>query len=61
MSKVLVVGCGYMGLDYAKVLSAQQIDFDVIGRRKEKVIQFQEILTILALWPFVKFEQVKFL
>ena len=38
--RVLLVGCGYMGLEYAKVLSAQGVDYMVVGRSEKGGVSF---------------------
>jgi len=40
--KVLLIGTGYMSTEYAKVLKGLDVDFDVIGRSKEKSDLFQK-------------------
>lgn len=42
MNKVLLVGSGYMGLEYAKVLNYLGVPFEVVGRRKEKIRKFNK-------------------
>lgn len=42
MNKVLIVGSGYMALEYAKVLQSQEIEFEVIGNRIEKINVFKQ-------------------
>lgn len=42
MNKALIIGCGYMALEYAKVLQAQDIEFEVIGNRIEKLNIFKK-------------------
>lgn len=39
--KILIVGSGPMAIDYAKILLAQDIDFNVVGRGKESAARFQ--------------------
>lgn len=46
--KPLLVGTGYMGKEYAKVLKAQRIDFTVVGRSQESVNSFKNELGIDA-------------
>ena len=40
---VLLIGSGYMAKEYAKVLSALKIGFDVIGRGEENCRSFREL------------------
>jgi predicted dehydrogenase len=40
--KVLLIGTGYMANEYAKVLKALDVDFDVIGRDKKKSELFKK-------------------
>ena len=40
--KILVVGCGYMGKEYVKVLDALNVPCMVIGRSKEGIDSFQK-------------------
>lgn len=40
--KLLLVGCGNMAMEYAKVLSHMKISFDVIGRSEAKAKIFQD-------------------
>lgn len=42
MQKVLLVGTGNMGKEYAKVLSALDVPYDVIGRGEKNVEEFQK-------------------
>lgn len=39
---LLLVGAGYMGKEYAKVLRAMNFSFSVVGRSKESVKKFKE-------------------
>jgi predicted dehydrogenase len=39
-NKFLLVGCGYMGIEYAKVLKAMNLKFDVIGRGQKSSNKF---------------------
>ena len=39
--KILLIGSGYMGLEYAKVLSAGGHDFEVIGRDDATARKFE--------------------
>ncbi|MEO6176090.1 MAG: hypothetical protein ABIP27_13145 [Flavobacterium circumlabens] len=39
--EILIVGSGPMAIDYAKILLAQDIDFNVVGRGKESAAKFQ--------------------
>lgn len=41
--KGLLVGTGYMGVEYCKVLQGLSAEFDVIGRSRNNVQKFQEI------------------
>lgn len=43
MIKILVVGCGYMGREYVKVIDALNVPCVVIGRSKGGVNSFQKI------------------
>ncbi len=43
IKKVLLVGTGNMGKEYAKVLNALKVPYDVIGRSEEKVEDFQQV------------------
>lgn len=40
--KTLLVGCGYMAKEYAKVLNGMGIDYDVAGRGAESAKAFEE-------------------
>jgi len=42
-TKVLLVGTGYMGREYAKVLSALQVSYDVVGRGQENCDAFSQL------------------
>lgn len=44
--KVLLIGTGYMANEYAKVLKALDVDFNVIGRDKKKSELFQKKFNI---------------
>ena len=46
---VAVIGCGYMGLEYSKVLKAQGITPIVIGRGAERAAAFEEKTGIAVL------------
>lgn len=58
--RVLLVGAGYMGKEYAKVLSALNIDFDVVTRSKKTAETFANEIGIK---PYVggleQFEKIK--
>lgn len=41
IGKVYLVGTGYMAIEYAKVLDALKIDYEVIGRGKESATKFK--------------------
>src|SRR3989338_1059430 len=45
---LLLVGAGYMGKEYAKVLKAQKVDFVVVGRSQESVDLFKNEVGIDA-------------
>jgi predicted dehydrogenase len=47
---VLIIGTGPMALDYAKVLTAQNISFQVVGRGEESALKFEAATGIK---PFV--------
>ena len=40
--KILLVGCGYMAKEYAKVLNGMGLDYDVAGRGAESAKAFEE-------------------
>ena len=42
MEKIWLIGTGLMGIEYAKVLSALQVDFIAIGRGIDNVKKFEE-------------------
>ncbi len=41
-NKVLLAGAGYMGMEYAKVLSAMNVDFEVAGRGEKNISALKE-------------------
>jgi len=41
--KVLLIGTGYMAREYAKVLQGLKLPFDVVGRGKEKSLEFKAL------------------
>lgn len=41
-NNILLIGTGYMGREYAKVLKAQKVNFTVIGRSKESTENFKK-------------------
>jgi predicted dehydrogenase len=41
--KVVLIGCGAMGIEYAKVLSDLNVSFEVIGRSQANIDKFREI------------------
>ena len=43
MKNVLLVGTGNMAIEYAKVLDALQISYDVIGRSEERTENFKKV------------------
>src|SRR3989344_9425936 len=45
---ILLVGTGYMGKEYAKVLKAQGVSFVVVGRSQESANSFENELGIDA-------------
>lgn len=45
-SKLVLIGTGYMGLEYAKVLKAQGIDFTAVGRGQRSAQAFQQQIGI---------------
>ena len=47
--RVLLIGCGYMGKEYCKVLSAQGYEPVVIGRSEESATRFREEMGITVL------------
>ena len=49
--KVLLVGVGYMGLEYYKVLRAMKCEVFAIGRGKESAEKFQHMDTITCKSP----------
>jgi predicted dehydrogenase len=42
MEKVLLIGAGPMAVEYAKVLKALNVNFEVVGRGKESASQFEK-------------------
>ena len=48
MSSLLLVGTGYMGKEYAKVLKAMNVPFIAVGRSQESVNKFKEELGLPA-------------
>jgi len=58
---VLLVGAGYMAKEYVKVLSAQNVDFTVIGRGKESATDFEQEtgVEVLAGGLEVAYEQLR--
>lgn len=46
--QILLVGAGYMAKEYAKVLKAQKVNFDVVGRSKESAEKFKTEIGIGA-------------
>lgn len=42
MKKVLLIGAGYMGIEYAKALNTLKKDFTVIGRGKKSAKEFEK-------------------
>jgi predicted dehydrogenase len=46
--KTLLVGTGLMGKEYARVLQAQGIDFEVIGNSEESCFEFEQVVDIEA-------------
>jgi predicted dehydrogenase len=47
--RVLLVGAGAMAVEYAKVLRAEKIDFEVVGRGKDSAKTFTEKTGVVAL------------
>jgi predicted dehydrogenase len=43
-NRILLIGCGYMGIEYSKVLKKMNISFDVVGRGKSSVKNYEKIL-----------------
>tara|TARA_B100001245_G_C22822239_1_gene395662 strand:+ start:65 stop:1015 length:951 start_codon:yes stop_codon:yes gene_type:complete len=44
--RVLLIGCGYMAQEYAKVLQGLKIKFDVIGKSSRNYIKFKELFPV---------------
>lgn len=42
LNSVLLIGCGYMGQEYCKVLKALQVDFVVVGRGESSAKEFYD-------------------
>lgn len=42
MEKILLIGAGYMAIEYAKVLQAQDIEYTVLGRGRESAEVFEK-------------------
>ncbi|MBI2064471.1 MAG: Gfo/Idh/MocA family oxidoreductase [Candidatus Yanofskybacteria bacterium] len=49
MSNTLLIGTGYMGKEYAKVLKTQRVSFAVVGRSQESTDKFKNELGIDAM------------
>ena len=47
--KGLLIGTGYMGVEYCKVLQGLQVEFDVIGRGENNAEKFQTVTKKRAL------------
>lgn len=44
--RVLLIGCGYMATEYAKVLQKLKIDFDVVGNSVKNSINFKKLFSV---------------
>ena len=52
--KVLLVGAGYMGKEYGKVLNALNVPYSVVCRSGESAIKFNEELGVMPISGGVK-------
>ena len=49
MDKIILIGTGYMGREYCKVLNGLEKEFIVVGNRKESVAKFEQETGIATL------------
>lgn len=54
LDKILLVGAGYMGREYAKVLKAQGVNFTVVGRSQESAKSFKNDVGLEAISGGIK-------